>query len=110
MSDSCFLNNSPLEQIHEIITWARENVNELITDMPLTEIVTSVKEGIGTPPERHCSAGRFRLNVRRDSGGFRPVKSLVGMNEKTTLKTWIIMETPVVGVGFLVALIISFFA
>lgn len=32
------------------------------------------------------------------------------MNEKTTLKTWIIMETPVVGVGFLVALIISFFA
>lgn len=49
MSDSCFLNNSPLEQIHEIITWARENVNELITDMSLTEIVTSVKEGIGTP-------------------------------------------------------------
>jgi len=38
------------------------------------------------------------------------VKSLVGMDEKTTLKTWTIMETLVGGVGFLVALIISFFA
>ena len=33
-----------------------------------------------------------------------------GMDEKTTLKTWTIMETLVGGVGFLVALIISFFA
>jgi len=32
------------------------------------------------------------------------------MDEKTTLKTWTIMETPVGSVGFLVALIISFFA
>ena len=31
-------------------------------------------------------------------------------DEKTTLKTWTIMETLVGGVGFLVALIISFFA
>ena len=38
------------------------------------------------------------------------VKSLVGMDEKTTLKTWTIMETLVGGVGFLVALVISFFA
>ena len=32
------------------------------------------------------------------------------LDEKTTLKTWTIMETLVGGVGFLVALIISFFA
>ena len=32
------------------------------------------------------------------------------LDEKTTLKTWTIMETLVGSVGFLVALIISFFA
>jgi gluconate transporter len=45
-----------------------------------------------------------------NDSGFWLVKSLVGMDEKTTLKTWTIMETLVGGVGFLVALIISFFA
>jgi GntP family gluconate:H+ symporter/Gnt-I system low-affinity gluconate transporter len=37
------------------------------------------------------------------------VKSLVGMDEKTTLKTWTLMETFVGCTGFLVALLISFF-
>ena len=32
------------------------------------------------------------------------------LDEKSTLKTWTIMETLVGGVGFLVALILSFFA
>ncbi|WP_373109748.1 hypothetical protein [Lachnoclostridium sp. Marseille-P6806] len=32
------------------------------------------------------------------------------MDEKTTLKTWTIMETLVGGTGFIAALIISFFA
>ena len=41
---------------------------------------------------------------------FRLVKSLVGMDEKTTLKTWTIMETIVGGTGFVVALVISLFA
>ena len=36
--------------------------------------------------------------------------SLIGMDEKTTLKTWTIMETLVGGNGFIAALIISFFA
>ena len=45
-----------------------------------------------------------------NDSGFWLVKSLVGMDEKTTLKTWTIMETLVGGVGFLVALVISFFA
>jgi len=34
----------------------------------------------------------------------------VGIDEKTTLKTWTIMETLVGVTGFLVALVISFFA
>ena len=38
------------------------------------------------------------------------VRSLVGIDEKTTLKTWTIMETLVGVTGFLVALVISFFA
>lgn len=37
------------------------------------------------------------------------VRSLIGLDEKTTLKTWTIMETLVGGTGFIVALIISFF-
>ena len=45
-----------------------------------------------------------------NDSGFWLVKSLVGMDEKTTLKTWTIMETLVGGTGFLVAMIISFFA
>lgn len=45
-----------------------------------------------------------------NDSGFWLVKSLVGTDEKTTLKTWTIMETLVGGTGFLVALVISFFA
>ncbi len=45
-----------------------------------------------------------------NDSGFWLVKSLVGMDEKTTLKTWTIMETIVGCTGFIVALIISFFA
>ena len=41
--------------------------------------------------------------------GFWLVRSLIGLDEKTTLKTWTIMETLVGGTGFIVALIISFF-
>ena len=45
-----------------------------------------------------------------NDSGFWLVKSLIGLDEKTTLKTWTIMETLVGGVGFIVALIISMFA
>jgi len=44
-----------------------------------------------------------------NDSGFWLVKSLVGVDEKTNLKTWTIMETLVGVTGFLVALIISFF-
>ena len=45
-----------------------------------------------------------------NDSGFWLVRSLVGIDEKTTLKTWTIMETLVGVTGFLVALVISFFA
>lgn len=54
-------------------------------------------------------AGGATVCSHFNDSGFWLVKSLVGLDEKTTLKTWTIMETLVGGVGFLVALIISFF-
>ena len=55
-------------------------------------------------------AGGSTVCSHFNDSGLWLVKSLVGMDEKTTLKTWTIMETLVGGVGFLVALVISFFA
>lgn len=55
-------------------------------------------------------AGGATVCSHFNDSGFWLVKSLVGLDEKTTLKTWTIMETLVGGVGFLVALVISFFA
>ncbi len=55
-------------------------------------------------------AGGATVCSHFNDSGFWLVKSLVGLDEKTTLKTWTVMETLVGGTGFLVALIISFFA
>lgn len=55
-------------------------------------------------------AGGATVCSHFNDSGFWLVKSLVGLDEKTTLKTWTIMETLVGGVGFLAALVISFFA
>lgn len=55
-------------------------------------------------------AGGATVCSHFNDSGFWLVKSLVGLDEKTTLKTWTIMETLVGGTGFLVALILSFFA
>lgn len=49
-------------------------------------------------------AGGATVCSHFNDSGFWLVKSLVGMDEKTTLKTWTIMETLVGGTGFLVAL------
>lgn len=45
-----------------------------------------------------------------NDSGFWLVKSLCGLDEKTTFKTWTLMETLVGTTGFLVALVVSFFA
>lgn len=54
-------------------------------------------------------AGGATVCSHFNDSGFWLVKSLVGLDEKTTLKTWTVMETLVGGTGFVVALIISFF-
>ncbi len=55
-------------------------------------------------------AGGATVCSHFNDSGFWLVRSLIGVDEKTTLKTWTIMETLVGGTGFIVALIISFFA
>lgn len=55
-------------------------------------------------------AGGSTVLSHFNDSGFWLVKSLVGLDEKTTLKTWTIMETLVGVTGFLVALVVSFFA
>lgn len=45
-----------------------------------------------------------------NDSGFWLVKSLCNLDEKTTFKTWTMMETIVGFTGFLIALVISFFA
>ncbi|MBQ6253271.1 MAG: gluconate transporter [Bacteroidales bacterium] len=54
-------------------------------------------------------AGGATVCSHFNDSGFWLVKSLLGMDEKTTLKTWTVMETLVGCVGFLVALVISLF-
>lgn len=55
-------------------------------------------------------AGGATVCSHFNDSGFWLVKSLVGMDEKTTLKTWTLMETIVGTTGFLIALLISAFA
>lgn len=55
-------------------------------------------------------AGGATVCSHFNDSGFWLVRSLLGMDEKTTLKTWTVMETLVGCTGFLVALIISLFA
>jgi GntP family gluconate:H+ symporter/Gnt-I system low-affinity gluconate transporter len=55
-------------------------------------------------------AGGATVMSHFNDSGFWLVKSLLQIDEKTTLKSWTVMETIVGGVGFLGALVISFFA
>ncbi len=54
-------------------------------------------------------AGGSTVCSHFNDSGFWLVKSLLQIDEKTTLKSWTIMETIVGGSGFVVALIISLF-
>ena len=55
-------------------------------------------------------AGGATVCSHFNDSGFWLVKTLVGMDEKTTLHTWTVMETLVGATGFVVALVISIFA
>jgi GntP family gluconate:H+ symporter/Gnt-I system low-affinity gluconate transporter len=54
-------------------------------------------------------AGGSTILSHVNDSGFWLVKSLFHIDEKTTLKTWTVMETIVGGTGFIVALAVSFF-
>lgn len=54
-------------------------------------------------------AGGSTVCSHFNDSGFWLVKNLVGLDEKTTLKTWTIMETLVGFTGFVVAFVISLF-
>ena len=94
----------------------RISVGSSTVAMTMAAGIISAMPGIGelSPLYLACVtaaiAGGSTVCSHFNDSGFWLVKSLVGMDEKTTLKTWTIMETLVGGVGFLVALIISFFA
>ncbi len=55
-------------------------------------------------------AGGATVCSHFNDSGFWLVKSLLQIDEKTTLKSWTVMETIVGASGFAVALVISFFA
>ena len=55
-------------------------------------------------------AGGATVCSHFNDSGFWLVKSLVGLDEKTTLKTWTVMETLVGTTGFAAAFVISLFA
>lgn len=55
-------------------------------------------------------AGGATVCSHVNDSGFWLVKSLCNLDEKTTFKSWTVMETIVGTSGFLVALVISFFA
>lgn len=54
-------------------------------------------------------AGGATVMSHFNDSGFWLVKSLLQIDEKTTLKTWTVMETLVGGTGFVVALVVSMF-
>ena len=77
-------------------------------------IVAAMPEVAGLSPAHLACitaaiAGGATVCSHFNDSGFWLVKSLLGIDEKTTLRTWTMMETLVGFTGFLVALVISFF-
>ena len=77
-------------------------------------IVAAMPEVAGLSPAHLACitaaiAGGATVCSHFNDSGFWLVKTLMGMDEKTTLRTWTVMETLVGFTGFLVALVISFF-
>ncbi len=99
-----------------IAVLVRVSVGSATVAMTMAAGIVAALPGIGdlSPLYLACTtaavAGGATVCSHFNDSGFWLVKSLVGMDEKTTLKTWTIMETLVGVSGFVVALIISFFA
>jgi len=99
-----------------IAVLVRISVGSSTVAMTMAAGIVAALPGIGdlSPLYLACTtaavAGGATVCSHFNDSGFWLVKSLVGIDEKTTLKTWTIMETLVGCSGFIVALIISFFA
>lgn len=99
-----------------IAVLVRISVGSATVAMTMAAGIVAALPGIGdlSPLYLACTtaavAGGATVCSHFNDSGFWLVKSLVGMDEKTTLKTWTIMETLVGTTGFIVALILSFFA
>jgi len=99
-----------------IAVLVRISVGSATVAMTMAAGIVAALPGIGdlSPLYLACTtaavAGGATVCSHFNDSGFWLVKSLVGLDEKTTLKTWTIMETLVGATGFVVALIISFFA
>lgn len=98
-----------------IAVLVRISVGSATVAMTMAAGIVAALPGIGdlSPMYLACTtaavAGGATVCSHFNDSGFWLVKSLVGIDEKTTLKTWTIMETLVGVSGFVVALIISFF-
>jgi GntP family gluconate:H+ symporter/Gnt-I system low-affinity gluconate transporter len=94
----------------------RISVGSATVAMTMSAGIMAAMPGVAalTPVHLACMtaaiAGGATVCSHFNDSGFWLVKSLVGLDEKTTLKTWTIMETLVGLVGFLVAFVISIFA
>ena len=98
-----------------VAAFVRISVGSATVAMTMAAGIISAMPGISTLSPMYLAcvtaaiAGGATVCSHFNDSGFWLVKSLVGLDEKTTLKTWTIMETLVGVTGFLAALIISFF-
>ena len=109
--------NLPLVVVAFVVAaLVRISVGSSTVAMTMAAGIMAAMPGIGSLSPLYLAcitaavAGGATVCSHFNDSGFWLVKSLVGMDEKTTLKTWTIMETLVGTTGFLVALVISFFA
>lgn len=93
----------------------RMSVGSATVAMTMGAGIISAMPGISSLPPVYLAcvtaaiAGGATVMSHFNDSGFWLVKSLLQIDEKTTLKTWTVMETLVGGTGFIVALIVSMF-
>lgn len=93
----------------------RMSVGSATVAMTMGAGIISAMPGISSLPPVYLAcvtaavAGGATVMSHFNDSGFWLVKSLLQIDEKTTLKTWTVMETLVGGTGFVVALVISMF-
>lgn len=93
----------------------RMSVGSATVAMTMGAGIISAMPGVSAMPPVYLAcvtaaiAGGATVMSHFNDSGFWLVKSLLQIDEKTTLKTWTVMETLVGGTGFVVALIVSMF-